>query len=219
MTQIAIDDVIPDGNASLLATLAAAYLASVVAGAILLYVQGVLTTWLGQRVMYDLRTEIFGKLQRLDLSFYDRNPVGRLMTRITSDVETLNELFSSGVVAVFGDLFTLGFILSAMLYMDWRLALITFSVLPFVVVTAFLFRAKVRSAYRDIRVRLARINAYLHERITGIVVVKLFNREKHDARCHADDQPGLPGGPPPLDHLLRALLPRHRALHRHCTWR
>ena len=185
LTQIAIDDVIPDGNASLLATLAAAYLASVVAGAILLYVQGVLTTWLGQRVMYDLRTEIFGKLQRLDLSFYDRNPVGRLMTRITSDVETLNELFSSGVVAVFGDLFTLGFILSAMLYMDWRLALITFSVLPFVVVTAFLFRAKVRSAYRDIRVRLARINAYLHERITGIVVVKLFNREKHDARCHA----------------------------------
>ena len=185
LTQIAIDDVIPNGNASLLATLAAVYLASVVAGAALLYVQSVLTTWLGQRVMYDLRTEIFGKLQRLDLGFYDRNPVGRLMTRITSDVETLNELFSSGVVAVFGDLFTLGFIVSAMLYMDWRLALITFSVLPFVVLTAFLFRAKLRGAYRDIRVRLARINAYLHERITGMVVVKLFNREQHDARRHA----------------------------------
>ena len=186
LTQIAIDDVIPNRNTSLLATLAAAYLASVVAGFVLLYAQSVLTAWLGQRVMYDLRTEIFRKLQRLDLGFYDRNPVGRLMTRITSDVEALNELFSSGVVAVFGDLFTLAFILSAMLYMDWRLALITFSVLPFVVLTAFLFRAKLRNAYRDIRVRLARINAYLHERITGIMVVKLFNREKHDARRHAE---------------------------------
>ena len=186
LTQIAIDDVIPNRNTSLLATLAGAYLASVVAGFVLLYAQSVLTTWLGQRVMYDLRTEIFRKLQRLDLGFYDRNPVGRLMTRITSDVEALNELFSSGVVAVFGDLFTLAFILSAMLYMDWRLALITFSVLPFVVLTAFLFRAKLRTAYRDIRVRLARINSYLHERITGIVVVKLFNREEHDARRHAE---------------------------------
>ena len=142
LTQIAIDDAIPDGDTSLLATIAAAYLASVLADFVLLYVQSVLTTWLGQRVMYDLRTEIFAKLQRLDLHFYDRNPVGRLMTRITSDVETLNELFSSGVVAAFGDFFTLAFILSAMLYMDWRLALITFSVLPFVVLTAFLFRAK-----------------------------------------------------------------------------
>ena len=186
LTQIALDDVIPNGDTSLLATLAAVYLASIVLGAILLYAQTVVTTWLGQRVMYDLRTEIFGKLQRLDLRFYDKNPVGRLMTRITSDVETLNELFSSGVVAVFGDFFTLGFILSAMLYMDWRLALITFSVLPFVLLTAFLFRAKLRNAYRDIRVRLARINAYLHERITGIMVVKLFNREEHDARRHAE---------------------------------
>ena len=186
LTQIAVDDVFPNGNTSLLATLAAAYFASILAGFVLLYAQSVLTTWLGQRVIYDLRTEIFRKLQRLDLRFYDRNPVGRLMTRITSDVETLNELFSSGVVAVFGDLFTLAFILSVMLYMDWRLALITFSVLPFVVLTAFLFRAKLRNAYRDIRVQLARINSYLHERITGIVVVKLFSREKHDERRHAE---------------------------------
>jgi ATP-binding cassette subfamily B protein len=184
LTKIALDDVIPNGDTSLLSVLAAAYLASVLVGFFLLYAQTVLTTWLGQRVMYDLRTEIFRKLQRLDLGFYDKNPVGRLMTRITSDVETLNELFSSGVVAIFGDLFTLGFILSAMLLMDWRLALITFSVLPFVVLTAFLFRMKLRTAYRDIRVRLARINSYLHERITGITVVKLFNREEHDARRH-----------------------------------
>ena len=184
LTRIALDDVIPNGDTSLLSVLAAAYLASVLVGFFLLYAQTVLTTWLGQRVMYDLRTEIFRKLQRLDLGFYDKNPVGRLMTRITSDVETLNELFTSGVVAIFGDLFTLGLILSVMLLMDWRLALITFSVLPFVALTAFLFRAKLRTAYRDIRVRLARINAYLHERITGITVVKLFNREEHDARRH-----------------------------------
>ena len=186
LTQIALGDVIPNGNTSLLAILAAVYLASVMLGAVLLYAQNIVTTWLGQRVMYDLRSEIFVKLQRLDLRFYDKNPVGRLMTRITSDVETMNELFASGVVAVFGDLFTLGFILSLMLFMNWKLALITFSVLPFVVLTAFFFRAKLRNAYRDIRVRLARINSYLHERITGMLVVKLFNREEHDARRHGE---------------------------------
>ena len=186
LTQIALDDAIPAGDTSLLARLAAVFLAAHVAAFFLQYIQTVLTTWLGQRVMYDLRTEIFEKLQRLDLRFYDQSPVGRLMTRITSDVETLNELFSSGVVAAFGDVFTLTFILSAMVYMDWRLALVTFSVLPFVALTAFLFRAKIRVVYRDVRVRLARINAYLHERITGIAVVKLFNREEADARRHGE---------------------------------
>ncbi len=186
LTQIALDDAIPAGDTSLLARLAAVFLAAHVAAFFLQYIQTVLTTWLGQRVMYDLRTEIFEKLQRLDLRFYDQSPVGRLMTRITSDVETLNELFSSGVVAAFGDVFTLTFILSAMVYMDWRLALVTFSVLPFVALTAFLFRAKIRVVYRDVRVRLARINAYLHERITGITVVKLFNREEADARRHGE---------------------------------
>ena len=185
LTRIALDDAIPNGDGPLLAKLAGAYVAAIIAGFFLMYGQTVLTTWLGQRVMYDLRTEIFGKLQHMDLHFYDRNPVGRLMTRITSDVETLNELFSSGVVAVFGDIFTLGFIIAAMLYMDWRLALVTFSVLPFVGLTAFLFRARIRGAYRDIRVRLARLNSYLHERFTGIAVVRLFNREEADAKRHA----------------------------------
>ncbi len=185
LTRIAIDDAIPNRDGPLLAKLAGAYAAAITAGFFLMYGQTVLTTWLGQRVMYDLRTEIFGKLQWMDLRFYDRNPVGRLMTRITSDVETLNELFSSGVVAVFGDVFTLGFILAAMLYMDWKLALVTFSVLPFVALTAVLFRARIRTAYRDIRVRLARLNAYLHERFTGIDVVRLFNREQADAERHA----------------------------------
>lgn len=186
LTQLALDEAIPDGDSGYLSVLAGAYMAAVVGSFFLMYGQALLMTWLGQRVMYDLRTEIFAKMQRLDLRFYDRNPVGRLMTRITSDVETLNELFSSGLVAVFSDIFTLVFIVALMLNMHWQLALVTFTVLPFVALTAILFRAKVRTAYRDIRVRLARINAFLHERITGIRVVQYFNREQHDADSHAE---------------------------------
>jgi ATP-binding cassette, subfamily B, multidrug efflux pump len=186
LTRIAVDEAIPARDGARLAALAGIYATALVLVFVFQYAQGVLTTWLGQRVMYDLRTEIFWKLQHLDLRFYDKNPVGRLMTRITSDVETLNELFASGVVAVFGDVFTLVFIVAAMLQMDWKLALVTFSVLPFVALTAFLFRARVRSAYRDIRVRLARINAFIHERFTGVRVVQLFNREEAEAHRHQE---------------------------------
>ncbi len=186
LTKVALDDAIPREDGRLLAQLAMAYLGVILLGFVLNYGQRILTTWLGQRIMYDLRKEIFGKFQKLDLKYYDRNPVGRLLTRITSDVETLNELFSSGIVTVFGDVFTLAFIVAAMLRMDWRLALVSFSVLPFVAWAAFLFRARIREAYRDIRVRLARINAFLHERFTGIQVVQLFNREERDALRHQE---------------------------------
>lgn len=186
ISQMVIDDAIANGDRELLAILIWAYLATVVVGFGLEYARALVTTWLGQSVMYDMRTEIFAKLQELDLSFYDRNPIGRLMTRITNDVETLNNLFSSGLVTVFGDVFTLLFIFSAMLLMDWRLALVTFSVLPFVFFAAFLFRARIREAYRDIRVRIARINAFLQEHITGMRVVQLFNREEADARQLAE---------------------------------
>ena len=186
LTQIIIDEAIPSGDRSFVALLAGGYIAAVLLGAILTYVQGVITTWLGQSVMYDLRTEIFRKFQRMDLRLYDKSPVGRLMTRITNDVETLNELFSSGLVTVFGDVFTLGFIVAAMLNMNWRLALVSFSVLPFVFITAFLFRARIRSAYRDIRGRVAKLNAFIHERFTGIRVVQLFNHEEEQANLHAE---------------------------------
>ncbi len=186
LTKVALDDAIPNRDGSLLSYLALAYLGAFALGFALEYLQRILTTWLGQRIMYDLRKEIFRKFQTLDLRFYDRNPVGRLITRITSDVETLNELFSSGVVTVFGDVFTLAFIVAAMLRMDWGLALVAFSVLPFVAWAAFLFRARIRDAYRDIRVQLARINAFLHERLTGMQVVQLFNREERDAERHAE---------------------------------
>ncbi len=184
ITQQVIDRAIPTGDTSLLLRLTGFYAAAVLGTFALQYLQGILTTWLGQSVMYDLRTEIFRRFQRLDLRFFDKNPVGRLMTRITNDVETLNELFSSGVVSVFGDVFTLVFIVAAMLQMNWRLALVTFSVLPLVFYAVFLFRSRIRTAYRDVRVRLARVNAFLHERITGVRTVQLFNREEHDHREH-----------------------------------
>jgi ATP-binding cassette subfamily B protein len=186
LTKLIIDEAIPQGDREYLTLLAVGFLTAVVLGALLQYVQAYITTWLGQSVMYDLRAEIFEKLQRIDLRFYDKNPVGRLMTRMTNDVETLNNLFSSGLVTVFGDIFMLSFIVIAMLKMNWQLALVSFSVLPLVFYAAFLFRARVRKAYRDIRVRIARMNAFLHERFTGVRVVQLFNREEADAAKHAD---------------------------------
>jgi len=181
LTMLALDRAAPAGDVRLLGLLALTYLGALLIGFLLEYGQTLVTTWLGQKVMYDLRREIFDHLQRLSLSFHDRNPVGRLMTRVTNDVEVLNELFRSGIVAIFGDFFTLLFIVAMMLYLDWRLALVAFTVLPPVVMAAFTFRKRIRVAYRDIRVRLARINAYLQERITGVTVIQLFGRERDTA--------------------------------------
>jgi ATP-binding cassette subfamily B protein len=178
LTRAALDRAIPAGDLHLLTLLVGAYLLTLLVGFGMDYAQELLTTWLGQRIMYDLRVEIFAHLQGLSLRFFDRNPVGRLMTRVTSDVEVLNELFSSGVVTVFGDLFTLLFIFGAMLQTDLRLSLVTFTVLPPVFLSAFVFRSLVRKSYREIRVRVARINAYLQERISGMRVVHLFGREE-----------------------------------------
>jgi len=181
LTQRALDIAIPARDTGLLGTLALLFLAALVLEFLIEYGQTMLTTYLGQRVMYDLRMQIFGHLQRLSISYFDRNPVGRLMTRVTSDVETLNELFSSGVVTVFGDVFTLLAIMAMMLWIDWRLALVTFAVIPLVWLTARIFRRRVRQAFGDIRVRLARLNAFLQERLSGMRVVQLFGREADSA--------------------------------------
>jgi ATP-binding cassette, subfamily B, multidrug efflux pump len=181
LTQRTLDVAIPKHDMGLLATLAVLFLAALLLEFVVEYGQTLLTTYVGQRVMYDLRMQIFGHLQRLSISFFDRNPVGRLMTRVTSDVETLNELFSSGLVTVFGDVFTLLAIMTMMLVVDWRLALVTFSVIPLVWLTAMIFRRRVREAFRDIRTRLARLNAYLQERLSGMRVVQLFGREADSA--------------------------------------
>src|SRR5215211_224659 len=185
LTQRALDVAIPARKTGLLGTLALLLLSALLLEFVVEYGQTLLTTYLGQRVMYDLRMQIFAHLQRLSISYFDRNPVGRLMTRVTSDVETLNELFSSGVVTVFGDVFTLVAIMGMMLYIDWRLALVTFAVIPLVWLTARVFRRSVRRAFGDIRVRLARLNAFLQERLSGMRVVQLFGREEDTARQFA----------------------------------
>jgi ATP-binding cassette subfamily B multidrug efflux pump len=182
LTRRVIDVAVPTRDLHIVIVSTVLLLLALVGEFVLSYAQTWLTSLLGQRVMRDMRMEIFAHLQRLSVSFFDRNPAGRLITRVTSDVETLNELFTSGVVSGLGDLFTLVAISIAMLVMDWRLALASFAVIPFVVLVSGLFRKGVRNTYRDIRIRLARINAFLQERLTGMRIVQLFGQEHREAR-------------------------------------
>jgi ATP-binding cassette subfamily B multidrug efflux pump len=180
LIKLVIDRYIPVGDFSGLAVIAMLYLAVQLGSFALEYLQTWTLQMTGQRIMFDLRMQIYSHLQRLDLRFYDRNPVGRLMTRVTTDVDVLNDLFTGGVVSVFGDVFTLVGIMVVLIVMDWRLALIAFSVLPLIVVVAQWFRRNVRESYRTVRTWIARINAYLQERITGMSTVQVFRREERD---------------------------------------
>jgi ATP-binding cassette subfamily B protein len=180
LTKLVIDEYIPSGDLSGLGGVALVFLCTLVGAFALEYVQTSTLQTVGQRIMRDLRMEVHGHLQRLDLRFYDRNPVGRLMTRVTTDVDALNELFTSGVVSVFGDLFTLAGIAAVLIWLDWRLALVAFAVLPLITVVTQWFRTNVRQSYRTVRIWIARINAYLQERITGMTTVHLFRREAQD---------------------------------------
>jgi ATP-binding cassette subfamily B protein len=180
LTKLVIDRYIPAADWSGLGVVAAVYLFTLVGSFALEYLQTFTMQMIGQRIMFDMRMQVHGHLQRLDLRFYDRNPVGRLMTRVTTDVDVLNELFTSGVVSVFGDLFTLVGIMGVLLWMDWRLAIVAFSVLPLIALITQWFRINVRESYRTVRMWIARINAYLQERITGMTTVHLFRREARD---------------------------------------
>ncbi|MCX6615399.1 MAG: ABC transporter ATP-binding protein [Acidobacteria bacterium] len=161
-----------------LAQVAALYLLTLLVSFAVDFLQTYSMQLAGQKVMFDLRMQIFGHLQKLHAGFFDRNPVGRLVTRLTTDVDALNEMFSSGVIAVFGDFFTLAAIVGVMVSFHAPLALVSFSVLPLIVLATALFRRRVRDSYRRIRTAIARINAYLQEHITGMAVVQLFNREQ-----------------------------------------
>jgi ATP-binding cassette, subfamily B, multidrug efflux pump len=161
-----------------IAQISAIYVGLLLMTFLLEFLQTYFMQWTGQKVMFDLRRQIFRHLQRLHVAFFDKNPVGRLVTRVTTDVDQLNEMFTSGVVSIFEDLFVLFGILSVMLCMNWKLALITFAVLPFIVVATKIFRDRVRDSYRRIRVAIARINSYLQEHVSGMVVLQLFNRER-----------------------------------------
>jgi ATP-binding cassette subfamily B protein len=180
LTKIVIDRYIPAGDLGGLGTIAALYLIALVASFLLEYLQTWTMQLIGQRIMFDLRMQLVAHLHRLDLRFYDRNPVGRLMTRLTTDVDVLNELFTSGVVSVFGDVFTLIGIMAVLIWMDWRLAIAAFSVLPLIVAVTQWFRINARDSYRTVRTWIARINAYLQERITGMATVQLYRREARD---------------------------------------
>jgi len=180
LSKLVIDRYIPAGSVSGLATIAALYLGALIGSFALEYAQTWTMQMIGQRIMFDLGLQVFEHLQRLDVRFYDRNPVGRLMTRVTTDVDVLNELFTSGVVSVFGDAFTLIGIMVVLIWMDWRLALVAFSVLPLIVIVTQWFRVNVRESYRRVRAWIARINAFLQERITGMATVQLFRREARD---------------------------------------
>ncbi len=180
LTKVVIDDYIPARDLSGLWLIAVLYLSSLVTTFGLEYLQTWTLQMAGQRIMFDMRMQVYGHLQRLDLKFYDRNPVGRLMTRVTTDVDVLNELFTGGVVSVFGDVFTLLGIMGVLIWMNWRLALVAFCVLPLIVVITQWFRRHVRESYRTVRTWIARINAFLQERITGTSTVQLFRREARD---------------------------------------
>jgi len=161
-----------------IAQLAGIYFGLLILTFVFEFLQTYFMQWTGQKVMFDLRSQIFRHLQRMHVAFYDKNPVGRLVTRVTTDVDALNEMFTSGVVSIFEDFFVLMGIVGVMLCMNWKLALITFAVLPLIVVATKIFRDKVRDSYRRIRTAIARINAYLQEHVSGMVVLQLFNRER-----------------------------------------
>jgi ATP-binding cassette, subfamily B, multidrug efflux pump len=153
------------------------FLPCVVVAFLLEFGQSYMMQLVGQYVMYDLRNQVFAHLQKLEMSYFDRNPVGRMVTRVTTDVDVLNDLFASGMVAIFGDFFTLLSIVVVMLKLNWKLALLTFSVLPLIIITTMAFRRAVRESYRRIRLAIARINAYLQEHLTGMATLQLFGRE------------------------------------------
>ena len=228
LTKLAIDDYIAPtvaGNLSAeramegLVTLVLAYLVSLAAALGLGYFQTLFLNVIGQRVMFDLRQQIFARLQSIELSYYDRNPVGRLMTRLTSDVDSLNELFTSGLVEVLGDLVLVVAALGMMFYFNWRLALVSLVVVPLLVAATAWFRRGAREGFRQVRTRIARLNAFTQEHLSGAQVVQLFSREARTFRefsaiNEAHKQASCAPRPPDLrDRFGRHRLVRRRPSH------
>lgn len=181
LVKLAIDRYILEGRAEGLALPAGLYVLSLAAEFVLGYAQMITLERTGQNVVFDLRTEVFAHLQRLPSAFFDRTPVGRLMTRVTTDVESLNEAFTSGLVLLLADFVKLAGIVVILVAMDWRMALVTFASVPAMLVVSWYFRVRVRDAYRDIRTAVARLNAHLQENVFGMRIVQLFRREARHA--------------------------------------
>ncbi len=177
-TKLAVDTNIAQHDTSGLLVTILLFFAVILIRGVIQYYNAYLTQWIGQRTIFDIRMQVFRHLQGLSLKFFDRNPIGRLVTRLTNDVEVLNEMFSSGIVMVFSDLFTIFWILYFMFSMSWQLAFVTLGVLPLLFWATALFRRKVREVYRLQRILVARINTFLQEHISGMTVVQIFNRER-----------------------------------------
>ena len=182
LTQIAIDDHITTGDLPGLWRLGRWFLAVLVLSFVSEFIRTSVMQTVGQRILHTVRRDVFTHLQKLDVKFYDRNPVGRLMTRVTTDVDALNDLFASGVITVFGDVLMLLGIMTAMVIMDWRLALVAFAVLPAIAWATAWFRRNVRENYRQVRGLVARLNAFLQEHLTGMGTVQLFDQQAHSFR-------------------------------------
>ncbi|MHB8853915.1 MAG: ABC transporter ATP-binding protein [Ignavibacteriaceae bacterium] len=180
LTKIAIDKYIAHSNYHGLLLISLMLFGSLILQAFIQYFLTYYTQYLGQKTILDLRTQIFTHTQKLALRFFDKTPIGRIVTRVTNDIESLNDLFSSGIVMVFSDVFIVIWILVFMFFMDIKLSLVTLSVLPVLVYVTFLFRRKVRSSYRNVRLHLARLNSYMQEHITGMNVVQIFHKEKDE---------------------------------------
>jgi len=178
LIKLAIDNHIVKGDLSGLPAIALYFLLLILAESILSFFEVWLLQFLGQRVMQDIRLELFAHVQRLSTSFFDRTPTGSLVTRLTSDVEVLGEMFAAGIITVVGDIMLLAGIIGVMLWMNLQLSLVTFAVLPLLFWTAFRFRRKMRSAFRQVRSRLADLNIFLNESINGVALIQLFNRQK-----------------------------------------
>src|SRR5438128_7755334 len=182
LTKIAIDRYIRAANMAGLATIAVVYIILLLVRFVFASAETYVLQNTGQKIMYDMRTQVFRHLHTLAPSFYDHNPVGRLITRVVTDVDVLNELFSAGIVSIFGDIFTLLGIMIAILVLNWQLGLVTLSVVPLIAITTAVFRWKARDSYRRVRIAIAKINAFLQEHITGMSVVQLYNRERKSAK-------------------------------------
>ena len=180
LTKIAVDDYIKNSDYNGLLLIGVLLFGSLLLQAVIQYFLTYYTQYLGQKTLLDLRTQIFNHIQKLALKFFDRTPIGRLVTRATNDVEALGELFSSGIVMVFSDVFIILWIFGFMFFMDFNLSLVTLSVLPVLIYGTFLFRKKARESYRDVRLHLARLNSYMQEHVTGMSVVQIFNKEKDE---------------------------------------
>ena len=180
LVQVTIDRDIVTGDAEGLRRMIFLLFGILFAEGILSFVNAYLTQWIGQQAIYDLRTKVYRHIQRQSLRFFDSTPIGRLITRVTSDVESLSQVLSAGVVTILGDLFKLIFIAWFMFTLNWQLALLTLAVMPIMVYATFWFKKKVRLAYRETRKHVARLNSFLQEHISGMKIVQLFGREEEE---------------------------------------